>query len=498
MIVMKEDFSLTKEEKRAIVEYKIKKGLPESVGITFGDVYVPERYSDIRSRAEISDFSVKIAGGLEFGIPFVSANMEPVTGVQMAVGFERERGLGLLPQTLPIEDRLYMLERIKRTDCAFIENPLEISPEATLGEAKILMKKFSVSSLILTKGGKPEGILTHRDWRFEKDESKKVKSLAGALGKKLITAPRGTAFKEAEGILIKNKIEKLPLLDKSGSLAGLITAHGLFYKISYPLATRDAKGRFLLAGSIGVGQHFTDKHLKEVELQAERGIKILLVDTARAFGVNIKEAIYAIRRDFPGLILIVGNVSSAEGAKALFEWGAHIVKVNQGRGHVCRTSKMGVGQPQLSAIAECAVVAKKYGGKIIADGGMKNPGDLVKAVVAGADLLMSGFLLAGTYESAAPIESDENGSLYKTYKGSASLEAQLERIKNGTLDRIREPEGIAEKVPVTGSLHDKIRSLMDGMRSAMSYSGVRSLSELKDKGVFELQTEAGLKEGTKR
>ena len=152
---VKEDFSLTKEEKRAIAEYKIKKGLPDSVGVTFGDVYIPERYSNIRSRSEISDFSVRIAAELELGIPFVSANMEPVTGVQMAVGIEREGGLGLLPQTLPIEDRLYMLERIKRTDCAFIENPLEIRPEATLGEAKVLMKKFSVSSLILTKGGKP-------------------------------------------------------------------------------------------------------------------------------------------------------------------------------------------------------------------------------------------------------------------------------------------------------------------------------------------------------
>src|SRR3989344_6005796 len=360
---------LTKDEEITINEYLVSKGLPTNVSVTFDDVFIPEDESPVRSRAEIYDFSTNLAEDFVLKMPLVSANMESVTGVSMAVAMAREGGLWFLPQSLKIKHRLEMLDQIRRTDCAFIHNPLTVRPDATLHEAKKRMEKFGVNSLIITKkDGFVAGILTSRDWHFEADDSKTVISLAGATNE-LVVAPKDIIFGAAAAILKENKIEKLPLVNAGGQLAGLITAHGLFYNLYHPRATRDDKGRFVLCGTVGVGKTFTKSHLKEAEAQAKKGIRILLIDTARAFSVNTKEAVIKIRKNFPELILVVGNVSSAKGARALFEWGADVVKVNQGRGHVCRTSKIGVGQPQLTAIAECSVIARRYGKRIMADGG---------------------------------------------------------------------------------------------------------------------------------
>lgn len=492
---------LTKEEKQAIEEYFIRKNLPTRLSVTFDDVYIPEDMSYVRSRSEIADFSAKLGDDLILQIPFISANMESVTGVEMVTAIEREGGLGFIPQTLPLQDRLEMLELIQRTDCAFVKHPLVVRPSTSLKEAKRRMERFVVNSVILVdENRKPVGISTARDWRFERDESRPMSELAGALGSKLVIAPRDVNFETAAKIFARHKIEKLPLVDKNGRLAGLITAHGLFYKFYNPRATRDDKGRFVLCGSIGVGRKLTAGRLKEVEAQANKGIKVLLIDTARAFSVNVEETVRAVKENFPKLILVAGNVSSAKGAKTLFEWGADVVKVNQGRGYVCRTSRIGVGQPQITAIAECSVIAARYGKRIIADGGMKNPGDCVKAIIAGADVLMSGFLFVGTYESAARMRLNRDGFPVKIYEGSASLEAQRRRIKEGTLDYIREPEGVDdEEVPVTGSLSEKLRGILNGMRSAMSYFGVESVRDLRTKGYFSerLQSRAGLIEGIK-
>lgn len=492
------NIQLNNKERDAIRDYLIKKGLPLHIGVTFRDVYFPEQFSDIRSRSEINDFSTELAK-IKLKIPLIAANMESVVSAELAIAFEREGGLAIPPQTIPIENRLLMLEQIGRADCAFIENPLTVRLNQRLSDAKRIMQKFNINGLIVVDvKRRPVGILSHRDWVYETNDKMFVRNLmGGGKTRKLIIAPYGTSFSKAAEIIKKNKIEKLPLIDKRGILAGLITAHGLFYETHHPRAMRDQNGQFIRIGSIGVGKTFTKRHLYEVEAQSKKGISALLIDTARACSINTQEAIKQIKSRFH-LPLIVGNVSTALGAKHLFEWGADVVKINQGRGHVCRTSDIGVGTPQVTAIAECKAIAEGYGGQIIADGGMKSPGDMVKAIIAGADALMSGYQFIRTRESAAPLQFNHDGLPIKIYEGSASFAAQRKRIEMGTLDRIRRPEGVPEEVVVVGTVEEQIRDILNGFRSAMSYFGVRSVKDLRQHGVLKWQTPAGYFEGVKK
>ncbi len=486
---------LTSEEKLAIEEFFASKGLPLGLAATYNDVVLPEDYSDIRSRAEIFDFKTKLTPAIELAAPIVSANMESVMGLELAVALEREGGLAFPPQTLPIKERLDLIRRIGRVDSALIDEPLTITPTSGLKDAKELMKEFNVRSLIVVdKDKRPVGILSTRDWLYEKENGKLVRNL---MTKKVITAPLGIKFTKASEILRENKIEKLPLVQKNGKLAGLITANGLFYKSRHPRATRDLNGRFVRAGSIGVGRVFTKQHLYEVEAQLKEGISMLLIDTARAYSVNTKEAVEKIKKEFSDLPLAVGNVSTAEGAKFLFEIGADVVKVGQGPGFVCRTRAVGVGIPQLAAVAECAVIARRYRKTIIADGGIKDPGDLAKALVAGASAVMLGQMLARTEESASPEFLDDEGRPVKNYVGSASFFAQLYRYKRGDLERIRRPEGVTETVPVTCTVNELVDDLLQGLASAMAYIGARNLKELHEKGRFVSQTAEGYMEGVK-
>lgn len=489
-------FSLSAEEKKAIKNFFEEKGLPFDRAVSFADVTLPENYSDIRSRLEILDFKTKLTPNLELAIPVVSANMESVTGVELAVALEREGGLAFPPQSLPLKERLDLIERVGRAESAFIEKPLAVRPQKTLKEARKIMERFGISSLIVVnKNNRPIGILSTRDWLYENDEKKLVREL---MTKKLIIAPLNVSFERAAKILKNRKIEKLPLVDKKGKLAGLITANGLFYQHHYPRATRDKKGRFIRAGTIGVGRKFEKKYLIEIEAQLKKGISILLVDTARAFSINVGEAVKIIKKEFPELPLVVGNVSTAEGAKFLLENGADVVKVGQGPGFACRTRAVGVGIPQLTAIAQCSVVARKYNKTIIADGGIKSPGDLAKALIAGADVVMLGYLLVRTKESASPLFFDDYGRPVKSYSGSASFHAQFGRLKRGSLDRIRRPEGITEVVPVVGTVKDVIDDLIYGLSSTMAYLGARNIKELRLKGRFVHQTLGGHIEGIKR
>lgn len=489
-------FSLSAEEKLAIKKFFEEKGLPLDRAIAFSDVTLPENYSDIRSRSEISDFKTKLTSDIELAIPVVSANMESVTGVELAVALEREGGLAFPPQSLPLQERLDLIERIGRAESAFIEKPLTVKPQKTLKEAKKIMERFGISSLIVVnKNNRPIGILSTRDWLYEKNEKKLVRDL---MTKKLITAPLGISFEKAAAILKSKKIEKLPLVDENGKLAGLITTNGLFYQHRYPKATRDNKGRFIRAGAIGVGRKFEKKYLVEIEAQLKRGISILLVDTARAFSINVGEAIKIIKKEFPTLPIVVGNVSTAEGAKFLLENGADVLKVGQGPGFACRTRAVGVGIPQLTAIASCSVIAKKYGKTLIADGGIKSPGDLAKSLIAGADAVMLGYLLVRTKESASPLFFDDSGRPVKNYSGSASFHAQFGRLKRGSLDRIRRPEGVTEVVPVVGTVKDVLDDLIYGLSSTMAYLGARNLEELRLRGRFVCQTLGGHIEGIKK
>ena len=490
--------SLAPHEQEFVNAYLASKGLPIGINVTFGDLALPERYSDIRSRAEVQDFSVNLTPELRLETPVISANMESVTGVRLAVALEREGGLAIIPQMLSLDERLEMLERIGRAESALIDNPLTIPPHKTLREAKCLMNKFGIYSLVvIDKKKRPIGILSTRDWKYETDDEKMVGQLMGGR-RVLYVAPRDISFVEAAKILRRQRIEKLPLVDRKERLIGLLTAHGLFYKHHYPRATRDEKGRFWKVGSIGVGREFTKRHLFEVEEQVKKGIRLLLIDTARAFSVNTQEAVRRVKERFPKLPLMVGNVSTPEGAKFLFECGADIVKVGQGPGEPCRTREVGVGIPQISAIAKCAAIARLYKKAVVGDGGLKNSGDIVKALIAGADAVMLGAMLVSTEESAAQAFLNQNGIKVKIYEGSASFAAQQRRLNRSSLDRMRRPEGVAREVPVTGTVKERTEDILDGLRSAMSYFGVRSIRELCENARFELQTQAGLIEGTKK
>jgi IMP dehydrogenase len=501
---------LEQKEVEAIERFFKEKNLPLNIALTFDDVTLKENYSKIHSRGDISDFRSEILPGITLNVPFVSANMQAVTGAEMIISLEREGGLGILPQTLPLNKKLEILEKVKRADCALIENPITVKPDTALFEAKKIMG--NVKSLIVVDDNQvPIGILSARDWFFKEEEEDNVKNLnvGQLMTREIITAPVGISFSVAKDIIRRRKIEKLPLVDKDGKLVGLITAHGLFYKKFYPLSLRNKLGQFIRVGSVGVGKNFTQSHIKEVETQVEMGISALLIDTARAFSVNMKNAIGKIKAAFPDLPLIGGNVSTAEGAKFLFSLGVDVVKVGQGSGHVCTTRLVGVGVPQLSAIAQCSAIAKLFNKKIISDGGIRNPGDIAKALVAGADAVMIGFLFAGTRESAAPSYTlflKELGTdiTVKDYVGAASFQEQLNRRNRGIagggeIKRIKRAEGIRKTVPVVGTVKERVKDLLDGLRSSMSYLGVINIGELKEKGKFvlqnSLQSSAGNTEG---
>ncbi len=455
------------------------------------------KHSTVRRRAHIEDFRSVLAGTFSLNIPVVAANMTSVSGPALAAALAREGGLAFPPQMIRLEERVAMIEKIRRADSAFIDDPLKIGPEKTLREAKELMRRHNIWSLIVVEDGRPVGILSTRDWRYEDDDTKPV-SVFMTKERSLLTARTDIEFDEARKILHKKRIEKLPLVTKTGKLAGLLTAHGLFYEKHYPRALRDKDGRFLAAASIGVGERVTKEQLSEIEAQLKAGATVLLIDTARAFSVNAEEMLVAVKKEFPGIPVVIGNTCSPQGAKFLFENGADAVKINQGRGSVCMTSnETPVGIGQLSAIARASVIARRYNGRIIADGGMKWGGDFVKAIIAGADVLMTGRLLVGTHESPNESHLNKDGVLVKDYSGSASFHEQQKRIREKTLDHRPKPEGKTDEVPVIGSVGDVVGWLLGSFGSAMSYYGVRTFPELRENVRFELQTKAARVEGTK-
>lgn len=491
---------LTPEEKEQIDTYLIQKGLPTKMNVTFADVADPEQYSNVWSRSHIQNFDSVLVSDITLKTPFVSANMESVTGVELAVAMAREGGFGFIPQTVAIEEKVEMIERIRRSNTAYIGKPLTISPGKTLKDAKEIMNKFRVYTLIVVDdSGHPIGVLSGRDWRYETDDSKRVFELLP--DRQLIFAGDNISLNDAAEVLRVNRVEKLPLVDADGKLSGLITAHGLFYTMRHPRATRDGRGRFLAAGSIGVvkNKDLSDlpKLYNEVKSQLAAGATIILIDTARACSINMWVTVEMVKRNFPGVPVIGGNVSTPEGAKFLLELGVDGVKIGQGSGSRCFTRYVGTGIPQISAIAKCSVLARKYGKTIIADGGPKTPGDFVNAIVAGANTTMSGSAFVITEESAAKTQPDKAGRKIKVYSGSASYTEQDKRLARGDLDAMRRPEGFTEQVYVIGNVRERFEDLLDGLRSALSYYGMWSLDELREKAVFELQSPAGRYEGIK-
>lgn len=491
--------ALTSQEQEEIEYFLSAKGLPLQLNVTFGDVVLPEQYSAVTSRSHIRDFSTLLVPGFEIARPLVSANMESVSGTTLITEIEKLGGIGIPPQTLPPKELLKILEQVAQEDCAFRTNCLTVRTEQTIAQVRALAEEHGISGfIVINSAGFPTGILSARDWKYERDDSKHVNDvMGGGRLRPLITATPDISFDEAARLLAENRIEKLPLIDENSMLVGAIFANGLFYTRDHPHATRNDRGQFIRIGAIGVGQRFEKKHLHFVEQQIIRGITAILVDTARAYSVNAREAIKQIRKHFPELPIIAGNISTPEGAKALIEWGADCVKVGQGPGEACRTREVGVGVPQLSAGAKCSVIAHRYGKTIMFDGGMKSPGDIAKALAAGADTVMLGFLFAGTHESAALATYNAEGILVKDYEGSASFEAQRKRHLRGSLDHVRRPEGIKRQVLVQESLASRVANILDGLRSAFSYAGAASLKDFREVARFELQTNAGLFEGIK-
>jgi IMP dehydrogenase len=501
-------YDLTKEEKNAIKEHLRRKGLPLNVDVTFSNVALPDEYSSVRTRSEIRDFSSKLLPNLTLNIPFISANMRSVTGAEMIIAIEREGGLGIMPQDLPIDERLKILEKVLRAESAVIDEPICVRATQTLDEAKAAMRKYNVTGLLVVdEANKLVGILSSRDWRYwdgpDLGSTQVGQLMTSVKDGDFVTALPGVSLEEARKLLKENKIEKLPLVDADGKVRGLITARGLFYTSLHPRALRDEKGRFIRVGSIGVIGESRDlsRLLNEVELQMQKGLSALLIDTARSFSVNAEETIEAVKKHFD-IPIIAGNTSNPKGVKFLCELGADCVKVGQGPGLVCTTREVGVGIPQLSAVAMASVIARRYGKTIIADGGIRGEDDIVKALIAGADAVMLGYLLAGTEESAPeanPVYSKEFETkiMTKDYYGSASPDAQLARIAEGTLSEARRPEGRKVTVPVIGPLSRRVNDLLNGMRSLMSYVGARNIKELQEKGSFHRQSEAGYSEGVK-
>ncbi len=461
--------------------------------LTFDDVLLVPAKSTVLPRDV--DVSTRLTNKIRLNIPLISAAMDTVTEWQMAIAIAREGGIGIIHKNLSIEVQADMVDKVKRSESGMIKDPITLFPHQTIAEALELMQKYRISGIpIVDENRKLLGILTNRDLRFEPDLSLSVDKLMTK--ENLITAKGKISLTEAEKILQKYKIEKLPVVDKRNILIGLITFKDIQKKKSFPNACKDKHGRLRVGAAVGIDRSTMDR----VEALRSVGVDVIVIDTAHAHSTAVLDTIKKVKKKFPELDLIGGNVGTAEATIDVIKAGADCVKVGIGPGSICTTRVIaGVGIPQISAIMECAKAAKKYNIPIIADGGIKQTGDIAKALAAGADSVMIGSLFAGTEESPGEIVLYE-GRSYKVYRGMGSLEA----MKKGSKDRYFQdveddikklvPEGIEGRVPYRGPLSETVYQMIGGLRSAMGYCGVKNIKELQSKTSFVKITEAGLKE----
>jgi IMP dehydrogenase len=460
--------------------------------LTFDDVLLlPGRSEVLPGEA---DLSVRLTQDIHLNIPILSAAMDTVTEAQLAIALAREGGIGVLHRSLPVERQAEEVDKVKRSESGMIVDPITLSPEATVGDAEGIMSKYHISGVPITEDGRRlVGILTNRDIRFVTDMSLPVHSLM-TRAERLVTAPVGTSLEDAVGILQEHRIEKLPLVDDTGVLKGLITVKDIMKKRDYPLRSTDAQGRLLCGAAIGVG----DAAMARLEALVDKGLDLVVIDTAHGHAASVLETTGRVKVAYPHLALVAGNVVTAEGTRDLISAGADIVKVGVGAGSICTTRVVtGVGMPQITAIQNCIEEARRHGVTIIADGGIKYSGDVVKALAAGADAVMLGSLWAGLKESPGELIIYE-GRRFKEYRGMGSLGAMKglarDRYGRGQRDDKHVPEGIEGQVPYKGDLADYIYQLMGGLRSGMGYVGARSLAELRKKARFVRITNAGLVE----
>jgi len=461
-------------------------------GLTFDDVLLIPGHSTVHPRD--TSVATRLTDAIRLEIPLLSAAMDTVTESKMAIALAREGGLGIIHKNMPAERQAAEVDRVKRSESGMIQNPITLQPDATLRDAHELMARFSISGVpIVENGGRLVGIITNRDLQFEEELDQPVSEVMTA--EELVTTPIGTTLTEAERILHRHRIEKLPVVNEDGTLAGLITVKDIVKRRQFPSASKDERGRLLVGAAMGASEADLDR----ARILVEAGVDVLVIDTAHGHSEGVLKAVARTREAFPDVQLIGGNVATADGAAALVERGVDAVKVGVGPGSICTTRVVtGVGVPQLTAVME-AVRGVEGRVPVIADGGIRFSGDLVKALAAGADCVMMGSMFAGTEE--APGESFLlEGRRYKLVRGMGSLSA----MEEGSADRyfqegepdVRKlvPEGIEARVPYKGPVSDTVFQLVGGLQSGMGYCGAGSLEELRAGARFCRVTSVGLRE----
>jgi len=460
--------------------------------LTFDDVLLLPQYSEIVP-SQVNT-TTAFARGTQLHSPIISAAMDTVTENRTARTMAQLGGLGIIHKNFGIEEQAFEAEKVKKYESGMISDPITLGPDQLVAEAVELMRKYSISGVPITVQGTLVGILTNRDLRFETNLSQPIKNIMTK--EKLITTKVGTTLQQAREILQKYRIEKLPVVDDSGKLKGLITIKDIEKAKAYPQATKDNQGRLMVGAAISTGAD----SIARAEALVAAHCDVLVIDTAHGHSKNVIEMVKLIHKKHPDTIVVAGNIVTAEGAEALFQAGADVVKVGVGPGSICTTRVVaGVGMPQITAAYDCAQVAKKFGRTIIADGGIKFSGDITKVLAVGAHSVMIGNLLAGAEESPGETILFQ-GRSYKVYRGMGSLGA----MSKGSKDRYAQsdvndaeklvPEGIEGKVPYRGSLSGIIHQLMGGLRSGMGYVGAASIAELQQKARFVEITAQGLKE----
>lgn len=462
------------------------------LALTFDDILLIPQYSEIVPTEVVP--STFFANNLYLNSPLISAAMDTVTENKIARIMAQNGGLGILHKNMSIADQAFEVEKVKKYESGMIQDPITLSPDHYVSEALQVMSKYSISGVPITSQGKLVGILTNRDLRFETNVSQPIKNIMTK--ENLVTAGEGTTLEQAKKILQQHRIEKLPVIDKEGRLKGLITIKDIEKAEAYPQATKDSKGRLVTGAAVGVS---SDSPERVDALMAARA-DIICIDTAHGHSKNVINMVKYVRSKFKDVIIVAGNVVTAEGTEELIKSGADVVKVGVGPGSICTTRVVaGVGVPQISAIMKCAAAAKKHGKTIIADGGIKFSGDIAKALALGANTVMIGNLLAGAEESPGETILYQ-GRTYKMYRGMGSVGA----MEKGSKDRYGQsdtydldklvPEGIEGKVPYKGNASGIIHQLVGGLKSGMGYLGARSIEELQARAKFVQITGQGLKE----
>ncbi len=465
-------------------------------GLTYDDVLLVPAYSQVLPRE--TDTSTRLTASLRLQVPIVSAAMDTVTDWQMAIAMAQQGGIGILHKNMSVERQAEAVRKVKRSESGLIVDPITMKPDQTIGEALILMKENKIGGIpIVDAHGYLVGILTNRDLRFEKNLRKKVSEVMTK--DNLVVAPEGTNLVKAEAILQENKVEKLPVVDRKGRLKGLITYRDIIKLKSHPQACKDRLGRLLTGAAVGV----TSDMMVRIEALLANGVDVICIDTAHGHSRGVIEAVKAVKRQYKNIELIAGNVGTAEGALALAEAGADAIKVGVGPGAICTTRIVtGAGVPQLSAIMQVVhglrAKKKKYNIPVIADGGIRYSGDIVKAIAAGADSIMTGSLLAGTEEAPGETILYE-GRKFKSYRGMGSLEAMTEGSKDRYFQDAEDdlkklvPEGIVGRVPYKGTVAEVMTQIVGGLRAGMGYTGCRTIAELQ-KARFVQITPAAMRE----